>query len=138
MTVFDETITLNSIGIGADAPRTAVGAPPPERPLRPPPPPTEPPRAPPPSPPPLRGERLLPRSPNSPISYEIASLTVIDLFLVSILLMSPSVRCLNSARTKPEVHNMMRAARLRYFIGIFYSMKQPRRKARHYSLQSVG
>src|SRR5437763_4672119 len=31
MTVFDETITLNSIGIGADALRTAVGAPPPER-----------------------------------------------------------------------------------------------------------
>jgi len=34
------------------------------------------------------------------------------------------------------VHNMMRAARLRYFIGIFYSMKQPRRKAWHYSLMN--
>src|SRR5437868_8923677 len=102
MTVFDETITLNSIGIGADAPRTAVGAPPPERPLRPPPPPTEPPRAP---PPPLRGQRLLPRSPNSPISYEIASLTVIDVFLVSILLMPPSVRCFDSPRVHPEKDN---------------------------------
>src|SRR5262245_2369663 len=114
--VFAETLTLNSIGIGADAPRPVVGTeapPPPRRPPRPPP------RVPPPPPPPLRPAPTPLASPvllNCSMLYDAASLIVINLFVTSILLISPTVRNLGSVEPLSSAqlieHNNVTAKKL--------------------------
>src|SRR5213082_2575978 len=94
ITVFEETITLYSIGIGADGPRPAAGAEPPPPPRRPP---RPPPRTPP--PPPVRPPDAAPSAPVVPslaMLYDVAYWRSMDLFFTSTLLTSPIVRNFDS------------------------------------------